>query len=266
MRLKAKRTLLVYASYLVFQLWSHASLYDDKHEDNFKSTPHTANVTQAGSHIRQRLHIKSHASKDAAQLANAKASERSEKPPISEVNGSAHSTTIESSDGHANGHANDENAYLNGGSTGIDVNPTIARADAAAAAEKGKAEEEDGAETPSMSLVMCVSLLVVVTVVSFSLRFPFSFSGSPPSQLCAVTADFLVDSLNGVTDGSNGLTKEWVGLILLPIVGNAAEHVTAVTVSVKDKLNLSIGVAVGSSIVRFLLTSVISMELIGDFL
>lgn len=29
---------------------------------------------------------------------------------------------------------------------------------------------------------------------------------------------------------------------LLPIVGNAAEHVTAVTVSVKDKLDLSIGV------------------------
>ena len=38
-------------------------------------------------------------------------------------------------------------------------------------------------------------------------------------------------------------------MILLPIVGNAAEHVTAVTVSVKDKLTLSIGVAVGSSVV-----------------
>jgi Ca2+:H+ antiporter len=35
---------------------------------------------------------------------------------------------------------------------------------------------------------------------------------------------------------------------LLPIVGNAAEHLTAVSVSVKDKLDLSIGVAVGSSI------------------
>lgn len=46
-----------------------------------------------------------------------------------------------------------------------------------------------------------------------------------------------------------GITKEFVGVILLPIAGNAAEHVTAVTVSVKDKLTLSIGVAVGSSIV-----------------
>jgi Ca2+:H+ antiporter len=42
-------------------------------------------------------------------------------------------------------------------------------------------------------------------------------------------------------------------VILLPIVGNAAEHVTAVTSSVKDKLTLSLGVAVGSSIVSSLL-------------
>lgn len=63
-----------------------------------------------------------------------------------------------------------------------------------------------------------------------------------------MTAEWLVDSINGVTE-SGGLKKEWVGLILLPIVGNAAEHVTAVTVAYKDKLTLSIGVAVGSSIV-----------------
>ncbi len=48
---------------------------------------------------------------------------------------------------------------------------------------------------------------------------------------------------------NSAISKEFVGVILLPIVGNAAEHVTAVTVSVKDKLNLSLGVAVGSSIV-----------------
>jgi Ca2+:H+ antiporter len=33
----------------------------------------------------------------------------------------------------------------------------------------------------------------------------------------------------------------------LPIVGNAAEHATAVTVAIKDKMDLAIGVAVGSS-------------------
>jgi Ca2+:H+ antiporter len=35
---------------------------------------------------------------------------------------------------------------------------------------------------------------------------------------------------------------------LLPIAGNACEHWSALTVSVKDKLTLSIGIAVGSSI------------------
>jgi Ca2+:H+ antiporter len=65
----------------------------------------------------------------------------------------------------------------------------------------------------------------------------------------AVTAEFLVDSINGLTE-SGAIGKEFVAVILLPIVGNAAEHVTAVTVSVKDKLTLSLGVAVGSSIVR----------------
>lgn len=38
-----------------------------------------------------------------------------------------------------------------------------------------------------------------------------------------------------------------VGVILLPIVGNAAEHLTAVSSAVKNKMNLAIGVAVGSS-------------------
>jgi Ca2+:H+ antiporter len=69
--------------------------------------------------------------------------------------------------------------------------------------------------------------------------------------LVAVTAEFLVDSIDGLTS-SGSINKEFVGVILLPIVGNAAEHVTAVTVSVKDKLTLSLGVAVGSSIVSSL--------------
>ena len=45
----------------------------------------------------------------------------------------------------------------------------------------------------------------------------------------------------------------------LPIV--STEHVTAVTVSVKDKLTLSLGVAVGSSIVRpFMVSSQLPMH------
>ncbi|KIJ46077.1 hypothetical protein M422DRAFT_778583 [Sphaerobolus stellatus SS14] len=91
------------------------------------------------------------------------------------------------------------------------------------------AEEEDDVEIPKLSVWFSLVLLVIITV------------------FVAVTAEFLVDSIDGVTQGT-ALSQEWVGLILLPIVGNAAEHVTAVTVAVKDKLTLSLGVAVGSSI------------------
>ncbi|KAL4964656.1 hydrogen/calcium exchanger domain-containing protein [Aspergillus stella-maris] len=62
----------------------------------------------------------------------------------------------------------------------------------------------------------------------------------------ALCAEFMVDSIDALTAGG-GISKTFVGLILLPIVGNAAEHATAVTVAIKDKMDLSIGVAVGSS-------------------
>ncbi|KAJ7840455.1 hypothetical protein B0H13DRAFT_1910735 [Mycena leptocephala] len=65
--------------------------------------------------------------------------------------------------------------------------------------------------------------------------------------LVAITAEFLVGSIDGLTE-SGKILKEFVGMVLLSIVGNAAEHVSAVTVAVMDKMKLSIGVAVGSSI------------------
>ncbi|KAI8181545.1 hypothetical protein KHU50_002647 [Colletotrichum sp. SAR 10_65] len=65
--------------------------------------------------------------------------------------------------------------------------------------------------------------------------------------LVAVCAEFLVDSINDVVE-SSPLGEVFIGLIILPIVGNAAEHVTAITVAMKNKMDLAIGVAVGSSI------------------
>jgi Ca2+:H+ antiporter len=38
-----------------------------------------------------------------------------------------------------------------------------------------------------------------------------------------------------------------VGLVVIPIVGNAAEHATAVWVAMKDKMDLAMGIAIGSS-------------------
>ncbi|GFZ51835.1 Vacuolar Ca(2+)/H(+) exchanger [Saitozyma sp. JCM 24511] len=67
------------------------------------------------------------------------------------------------------------------------------------------------------------------------------------TALAGVTAEFLVDSIDGLVATGN-VSREFVGLILFPVIGNSVEHVTAVTVSVKDKLNLSMSIAVGSSI------------------
>lgn len=66
--------------------------------------------------------------------------------------------------------------------------------------------------------------------------------------LVALCAEFMVGSINAVVSSGSGLSEAFIGLILLPIVGNAAEHVTAVTVAMKNKMDLAIGVALGSSI------------------
>ena len=67
------------------------------------------------------------------------------------------------------------------------------------------------------------------------------------TSLVAVCAEFLVSSIDYFVKNT-GVSEAFVGLIILPIVGNAAEHVTAVTVASKNKMDLAIGVAIGSSI------------------
>ncbi|KAF9978112.1 hypothetical protein BGZ73_003684 [Actinomortierella ambigua] len=88
--------------------------------------------------------------------------------------------------------------------------------------------EEEPEEEPILPLWMSVSLLLGVTV------------------LVAFLAEYLVSSIEGLSDAW-GLNHTFIGLVLLPIVGNAAEHVTAVAVAMKNKMDLAIGVAIGSS-------------------
>lgn len=66
------------------------------------------------------------------------------------------------------------------------------------------------------------------------------------TALVALCAEYMVASIDAITQ-SGSVSRTFVGLILLPIVGNAAEHATAVTVACKDKMDLAIGVAIGSS-------------------
>ena len=63
----------------------------------------------------------------------------------------------------------------------------------------------------------------------------------------AVCAEYLVDSIDSIVETAH-ISRTFIGLILLPIVGNAAEHVTACVVAWKDKMDLAIGVAIGSSL------------------
>merc|ERR1712107_565814 len=60
-------------------------------------------------------------------------------------------------------------------------------------------------------------------------------------------SELLVDSLEE-TAITWGISEVFVGLVLLPIIGNAAEHATAVTVAMKGKMDLALGVALGSSV------------------
>ncbi|CAM1511565.1 Fc.00g090780.m01.CDS01 [Cosmosporella sp. VM-42] len=88
--------------------------------------------------------------------------------------------------------------------------------------------EDDEEEEPQLDFFVAIGTLALSTVI------------------IALCAEFMVDSIDAVTKGGT-VSEEFVGLILLPIVGNAAEHATAVTVAIKDKMDLAIGVAVGSS-------------------
>lgn len=60
-------------------------------------------------------------------------------------------------------------------------------------------------------------------------------------------ADFLVGTIDSIVDAA-GLSKTFIGLILIPIVGNAAEHVTSVVVAIEGKMNLAVNIALGSGL------------------
>lgn len=62
----------------------------------------------------------------------------------------------------------------------------------------------------------------------------------------ALMSETLVSSLEGAVHVL-GWSELFVGVILIPVIGNAAEHVTAVVVAMKNKMDLSLGIAVGSS-------------------
>ena len=82
---------------------------------------------------------------------------------------------------------------------------------------------------PTSSLARAVMLLGVATV------------------LIALLSEFLVGSIKAARHNL-GLTQTFVGVIVVALVGNAAEHTTAVWAALKNKMDLSLSIAVGSSL------------------
>ncbi len=82
------------------------------------------------------------------------------------------------------------------------------------------------------------------------------------AALVAVESEFLVGSIEVVVEDL-GITPLFLGVILLPILGNAAEHGTAVTVALKNKMDLSLSVALGSTLQIALFVGPV-LVLVGD--
>jgi len=95
--------------------------------------------------------------------------------------------------------------------------------------QDGVSLENEDVQTPALSFTGAMGTLLLITV------------------LVAACSEYLTGAIEAVS-GTFGINKAFLGLIVLPIAGNAAEHITAVFVAVKDKMDLAISVALGSSI------------------
>lgn len=67
------------------------------------------------------------------------------------------------------------------------------------------------------------------------------------TALTAVASEILVGTIEPVAT-EVGLSPFFVGLIVLPIVGNAAEHFTAITMALRNQMEVSMAITAGSSI------------------
>jgi Ca2+:H+ antiporter len=63
----------------------------------------------------------------------------------------------------------------------------------------------------------------------------------------AIMSEFLVGSIEPVTEAL-GMSEFFVGIIVIPLIGNVAEHLVAVQVAMKNQMDLSLSIANGSSL------------------
>jgi Ca2+:H+ antiporter len=97
-----------------------------------------------------------------------------------------------------------------------------------AGAERTKMEAEQGGHAP-WSVGKAVGVLLGATA------------------FVALISEFLVGAIESAR-GSLGLTEVFVGVIVVAIIGNAAEHSSAILMAMRNKMDIAIGIAVGSSL------------------
>ncbi|XP_077222951.1 cation exchanger 4 [Tasmannia lanceolata] len=66
------------------------------------------------------------------------------------------------------------------------------------------------------------------------------------TSIIAVLSEYVVGTIESASD-SWGISVSFISIILLPIVGNASEHAGAIIFAFKNKLDITLGVALGSA-------------------
>lgn len=95
--------------------------------------------------------------------------------------------------------------------------------------QQGPHTHEAEHHTPRWSLPFTIGVLLVATLG------------------VAVVSEVLVGAVEH-TGEALGLTEFFIGIIIVPLVGNVAEHLVAVEVAIKNKMELSLAVSLGSSL------------------
>ncbi|GLB40390.1 putative Ca(2) cation antiporter (CaCA) (TC 2.A.19) family protein [Lyophyllum shimeji] len=277
--------LFIYFGYLIFQLWSHSHLYNDKHNKKsrgfFAKGRRILSASSQGGNKRPQAYTTIPVNEDIRSVDDALLPpERSYSRPVyltpsssypssSQVTLHALSTAASSNvtlveptvrlvhptggypmtrvscnfSGHSIGAStrvgreSQESNEKAGEGVG-DLSPTSSPS--GSEQEIRTTHSQDIPQVPRVSWPLAMLLLVLVTAIA------------------TVTADWLVEAMDPI---SNTISKEWVGFVLLPAVTAIAECMTAVNVSVKGQLTLSISVAVGSSIqtALFVIPSMVSL-------
>mmetsp|Transcript_35616 Transcript_35616/g.60029 ORF Transcript_35616/g.60029 Transcript_35616/m.60029 type:complete len:465 (+) Transcript_35616:209-1603(+) len=94
--------------------------------------------------------------------------------------------------------------------------------------EEEDEDDDDDEEEVAQTWMGCLFWLTVITV------------------FISLLSDYLVDAIQGAAE-SIGMPVAFISVIILPIVGNAAEHASAVIFAMKNKMDIAIGVAIGSA-------------------